>query len=500
MHNLTPGQTTEELNKRETVFELLEKTREFISLRSLCIMHFRLQRKESIDLDSISLNVRAEYQSRVVNKLREYRLSGIPFVVEGLDRDLYANTNAKGELSLKAKKVFPSGMPKYFAEFSSEQVDFLWKYTASFTLLLLDEIPKLYKSIHPENFARSTNAQFRAEEAMACIKEVALKGNWRVVIFISDDISDFATLCEREKIGYLGCEFTISKNSERNEFNVHKTDDKNRIPPIQKDEYLLDKLQEIGKDFLQTLETRKDNLNLSPEKLNWFLRFSSDLYFRFIDLGYMVIYTGFYLNVISADAVCNLLKSQTEPTSTKFENLVYTDEMLQEIVLHIFIDDTVKKYYVQSGIIKLEQLVDIAQKTPWVLNCLRCQNILQGIKKGIITIEQLCQLTPLQTQALTVLKCRRYITYSYSGKSLQEKVREFCEIGNLLKQGALVIATKNCNTLFAFNFLYGSLTSTLVKEFSLAKEVVKFGLHKVTHCPDHSHPEQGHLLITHGNS
>lgn len=76
----------------------------------------------------------------------------------------------------------------------------------------------------------------------------------------------------------------------------------------------------------------------------------------------------------------------------------------------------VSNKYIKKGHAKLEQLIELQNSKPWIIDALRYGNVRKGILEGHIDIDKLSKLTKEQIE---------YIKNRFEGQDLRETVEQY---------------------------------------------------------------------------
>jgi hypothetical protein len=155
----------------------------------------------------------AESQFLVAQEILKYPEA--PIVFEGIHENLLLSSFCH-KLCVEAKQIFPGGMPSNFHMLNPQQKKFLYWQSGPYTLLFLDLISGLYKSIREKTYIFIDNKlknspiqpdfykfivyDLREREAMFCIKELISQYHCQTIILVFGAAHDFEPYCIEEGI------------------------------------------------------------------------------------------------------------------------------------------------------------------------------------------------------------------------------------------------------------------------------------------------------------
>jgi len=264
---------------------------------------------------------------------------GCPVLKEGLIENV--SDSAVYPLAKVVKEIlFPNGFPKHFNELTEVQKDFLYEEGAAITLFYLGEIPSIYKSIHKE------------------VSDV-----------IDKQISEQITIGE-DKIEVV-TKYIPQRDMEAIECAKEAA------------------IQHFGNfESATVIIVMGKHHDLKP-------------YCDKEGLEYEVIgTTTSTFQPIPSERKQPEMKGQ-EPSkvqSTLFMPSFTSSNNVPGALQHALKDGGLEDY-IKRGHISLNQLIDLYEKSPWVIGALRCSNIRKGIYNQQIDIAQLSRLSEEQVNS-----------------------------------------------------------------------------------------------------
>ncbi|BCA94874.1 hypothetical protein TUM19329_12350 [Legionella antarctica] len=275
-----------------------------------------------------------------------------PVVVEGLSKNL-KDASFSG-MSNYLKMRFPSGLPTNSNELNQKEKEFIYEYGAALTLFILGEIPSIYKSIHKEAHevirTEISNGNFqnifapREEEAIKCIKETAINHFGKIddstVIIVFGAKHNFKPYCIRENFDLEVIDTTLIDSPLIDSPLI----DSPLIDSPLIDSPLIDSPL-IDSPLIDSTTASK----LSDER-----------------------YSSVYRNTNSAF----------------FSHEIKIRRIVPEGLQKIIEESGVESDYVETGHTSMDNLIELYEKKPWVIDALRYSNIREGIWDDYISIEQ----------------------------------------------------------------------------------------------------------------
>jgi len=153
-------------------------------------------------------------QLKVAQAIKQY--PDCPVLAESLEENINIK-DCDRELVLRAKVLFPNGIPSNSEELSFAQKKMIYEFGAPDLLLLLGEIPTLHKTVQKEvaanllkeALAGNSEIRFEAREqqAVVCAKEIlssqqCVNQDRPTVLVVFGGLHDFGPFCKAREVSY----------------------------------------------------------------------------------------------------------------------------------------------------------------------------------------------------------------------------------------------------------------------------------------------------------
>lgn len=187
------------------------KTQRFINIK---VMH-RLNGDEPFSSKNFLHEAMIKSQLQIIDAIK--RNPDCPILLQSLDENITIK-DCNNELCLRAKLLFPNGIPSTIRKLNFPQKKFIYEIGAAKLMLMLSQIPTLYRTIHKsvdEELLKQAQVYTYSEaiftkidkEAMECAKEVlssqqCANQDQPAVLVIFGASHDFGSLAKASGISY----------------------------------------------------------------------------------------------------------------------------------------------------------------------------------------------------------------------------------------------------------------------------------------------------------